>query len=35
VAPDAIAPDELAELLEAAYRVAAPRSLVARLDQLG
>ena len=35
VTPEAIAPDELAELVEAAYRVAAPRSLVARLDQVG
>jgi hypothetical protein len=35
VDPGSIAPEELAELVESAYRVAAPRSLVARLDQDG
>ena len=35
VDPAAIERAELAELLEAAYRTAAPAELVARLDQLG
>ena len=35
VDPEAIDPQELSELVEAAYRTAAPAALVARLDQGG